>query len=343
MKMRARDKTAYDAKGQSIACYSAASYVHCLMRIWSLSLWISILLLVVSVRGDDFPIKKFGSFTWVVDYEASWSPDSRQIVLISSRHGGMKVHVMNADSESHGSDMRQLTFGNDEDDSPAWSPDGKKIAFVSLREGVSQIFVMNADGASVLQLTNGHAENIHPTWAPDSQRILFNTTKFVGATAADGRDVPSDNKVIGEQIDKKMELATIRVDGTDLKRLTTGGGYTYASFSPDGLSILHRCVDGAKSQIFVMNADATDDHNISGESTLDGWPAWSNDGKRVVFSRRVNDRFQVFTMNRDGSGIVQLTDAAGEFVNPRWSPDGTRILCARRLGDMTVVIFPAPK
>ena len=37
---------------------------------------------------------------------------------------------MNADSASHGSDMRQLTFGSDEDDSPAWSPDGKKIDVV---------------------------------------------------------------------------------------------------------------------------------------------------------------------------------------------------------------------
>ena len=192
------------------------------------------------------------------------------------------------------------------------------------------------------QLTNGSAENIHPTWAPDSQRILFNTTKFAGATAADGRDVPSDNKVVGEQIDKKMDLATIRIDGTELKRLTNGGGYTYASFSPDGSSILHRRVDGAKSQIFVMNTDTTNDHNISGDSTLDGWPAWSNDGKRVVFSRRVNDRFQLFVMNRDGSGVMQLTDAAGEFVNPRWSPDGTKIMCARRLGDMNLVIFPAP-
>jgi TolB protein len=293
--------------------------------------------------ADDFPLKQIKTFTYVVDYEPFWSPDGKQIVLISSRHGGMKVHVMDASSVSHGSDMRQLTTGDAEDDSPSWSPDGKKITFVSVREGVSQIFVMNADGSGEQQLTKGNAENIHPAWTPDGERILFNTTHFVGATAADGTNVPSDNKVIGEQIDKKMDLATVRPDGSDLKRITTGGGFIYASFSPDGMSILHRRINGALSQIFVMNADGSNDHNISGEGNIDGWPAWSSDGKRVVFSRRIKDRFQLFAMNRDGSNVRQLTDATGEFVNPRWSPDGTKILCSRRLGDMTLVIFPAPK
>jgi WD40-like Beta Propeller Repeat len=96
------------------------------MRICCVSLSIFVSTIIASARADDFPIKKLSSFTWVVDYEPFWSPDSRQIVLVSSRHGGMKVHVMNADSTSHGNDMRQLTFGNDEDDSPAWSPDGKR-------------------------------------------------------------------------------------------------------------------------------------------------------------------------------------------------------------------------
>jgi TolB protein len=297
----------------------------------------------LELSADDFPLKSIKTFTYVVDYEPFWSPDGRQIVLISSRHGGMKVHVMDASSVNHGSDMRQFTTGDAEDDSPAWSPDGKRIVFVSTRDGVSQIFVMKADGTELRQLTQGKAENIHPTWAPDSERILFNTTHFVGATAADGTNVPSDNKVIGEQIDKKMDLATIRPDGSDLKRITTGGGYTYASYSPDGMSILHRRINGALSQIFVMKADASNDRNISGEGNIDGWPAWSSDGKRVVFSRRVKETFQLFVMKRDGSNVRQLTDAPGEFVNPRWSPDGTKILCSRRLGDMTLVIFPAPK
>jgi TolB protein len=295
------------------------------------------------LSADDFPLKQVRPLTYVVDYEPFWSPDGKQIVLISSRHGGMKVHVIDSNSVNHGSDMRQLTFSDAEDDTPAWSPDGKLIAFVSIREGVSQIFVMNTDGTDIRQLTKGKAENIHPTWSPDSKRILFNTTYFVGATAADGTNVPSDNKVIGEQIDKKMDLATIQPDGTDLKRVTTGGGFTYASYSPDGMSILHRRVNGVLSQIFVMNADGSNDHNISGEGNIDGWPAWSSDGKRVIFSRRVSERFQLFVMDRDGKNVRQLTDAPGEFVNPRWSPDGTKILCSRRLGDMNLVIFPAPK
>ncbi len=305
---------------------------------------VALLLGAAGSSAEDFPLKRVKSFTYVVDYEPFWSPDGRQIVLISSRHGGMKVHVMDASSSNHGSDMRQLTFGEDEDDSPAWSPDGKKIAFVSIRAGVSQICVMNADGSDVRQLTKGNAENIHPMWSPDSARILFNTTHFAGATAADGRNVPSDNKVVGEKIDEKMDLAMIPPDGGDLKRVTTGGGYTYASFSLDGMSILHRRVQGELSQIFLMNADGSNDRNVSGESKLDGWPAWSSDGKRIIFSRRVVDRFQLFVMNRDGSGARQLTDTAlGEFTNPRWSPDGMKILCSRRLGDINLIIFPAPK
>jgi TolB protein len=141
-----------------------------------------------------------------------------------------------------------------------------------------------------------------------------------------------------------MDLATIRPDGTDLRRITHDGGYTYASFSPDGMSILHRRQQGESSQIFLMNADGSGDHNLSGNSTTDGWPAWSPDGRRIVFSRHGENGFQVFAMNHDGGGVRQLTDAAGEFTNPRWSPDGEKILCGRRLrgGGISLALFDAP-
>src|SRR2546422_8430610 len=122
---------------------------------------------------SEFPLKRVKPFTHVVDYEPFWSPDGRQIILISSRHGGLKVHIMDADSIDGGKDMRQLTTGTAEDDSPAWSPDGRKIAFFFNDTATTEIYTMNPDGTQEKQLTKGLGENIHPMWSADSNRVLF--------------------------------------------------------------------------------------------------------------------------------------------------------------------------
>src|SRR5580704_13754736 len=124
---------------------------------------IAFLLCTTFVLGtaEDFPLKRIPLLTYVVDYEASWSPDGRHIVLISNRHGGMKAHILDAGSDKNGSDMRPITAGPNEDDSLAWSPDGRQIAFVSVHSDVSDIFVMNADGSNVRQVTRGLGQNIH--------------------------------------------------------------------------------------------------------------------------------------------------------------------------------------
>jgi TolB protein len=295
-----------------------------------------------TAHSQNYPLKRLPSFTYLVDYEASWSPDGTHIVLISSRHGGLKVHVLAASDTSGGNDMHQLTTGPDEDDAPVWSPDGKHIAFVSIHDSISDIFVMDSNGANVRQVTHALGQNIHPAWSPDGTRILFNTTFFAHAIP-DAANAQDSHRVIGEARDDSIELATIKPDGSDLRRITHGGGFTYASFSPDGSAIVHRKQHGDHSQVFVMNADGSADHQLSGAAETDGWPAWSPDGKRIVFSRHTATGFQIFVMNRDGSGAHQLTDAAGEFVNPRWSPDGRKILCGRRLGGISLIVFDAPQ
>jgi TolB protein len=286
-----------------------------------------------------YPLERLPFLTWLVDYEPAWSPDGRQIALISNRHGGLKLHLLDAAAPQAGATMRQLTFDSAEDDSPAWSPDGRTLAFVSIRKGVSQLFIIKADGTGLRQLTDGRGEVIHPAWTPDGSRILINTTHFSGAIAP-GSTV--EHRAIGDSTDDPMDLATISPEGADLRRLTFGGGFTYASYSPDGHTIVHRRILGKVSQIWRMNADGTGGRNLSGSSTTDGWPAWSPDGRRIVFARQVGEGFQLFVMKADGTGVRQLTNASGRFTNPRWSPDGATILCSRGLGSMSLVVFPAP-
>jgi Tol biopolymer transport system component len=73
-----------------------------------------------------------------------------------------------------------------------------------------------------------------------------------------------------------------------------------------------------------------------------GKPAWSPDGKRILFpssqagdSTRWYDAVDIYVIDVDGSSLEQLTHT-GNNGSPVWSPDGTRIVfSSHRSGDST--------
>ena len=77
-----------------------------------------------------------------------------------------------------------------------------------------------------------------------------------------------------------------------------------------------------------MDSDGTNPVNLSKSAAYDGWPAFSPDGKKILFSSNRTGPVnigQLYVMNPDGSNVRKITDGPGAFVQTSWSSDGKRI------------------
>jgi Tol biopolymer transport system component len=86
------------------------------------------------------------------------------------------------------------------------------------------------------------------------------------------------------------------------------------------------------SQIFVVNPVGTGlqqlTHVAGGHDAAS--PAWSPDGRRIVYQSDPAGEYDLWVMNGDGSGQHRLLrDPGWDDEQPSWSPDGRRIVFAR--------------
>ena len=79
----------------------------------------------------------------------------------------------------------------------------------------------------------------------------------------------------------------------------------------------------AGSRIYVMKTDGSGVRALTGGEGFDSNPAFSPDGRRVVFERRRSERVtSIFVINLDGSGERQLTRGAHNDQDPVFAPNG---------------------
>ena len=105
--------------------------------------------------------------------------------------------------------------------------------------------------------------------------------------------------------------------GTPMPPLTGSGGGVIA-FASDR--------NGGDWEIYVMNADGSEQRRLTSRPRTDQRPAWSPDGAWIAFTSRRKGSEDIFVMRPDGTDVHRLTtDGSNEFA-PAWSPDGTRIV-----------------
>lgn len=206
--------------------------------------------------------------------------------------------------DAGGGSARLLTMHEKHDYNPIFSPDGKQIAFSSNRHGSYDVFVVSVQGGRPTRLTFDSADD-HPTgWSPDGKRILF--------ASARGTDYPS-----------RIDLYSVAVTGGFAHRVSAYEGRE-GVFSPKGDLIAYVRGPGSwyrkgyrgtsNDDIWICNADGSDNRLVTRFNGQDNAPMWSADGKSLYYvSESLGSPANIVRMELD-MGTGGLTVAAPQPV-----------------------------
>jgi Tol biopolymer transport system component len=223
----------------------------------------------------------------------SMAPDGKTVLYSSDMNGNFKIFEQNLADQS-------ISLGNIIGIAPEVSPNNQYIAYTQGDGKEDTIWIADRDG------TNQHLiykDAWDPTWSPDSASLLFATN-----------------------IQNKPQLAIINLDGTGFRSVTDLPDLRgRSSWSSDGLHIVTYSGKPWERELFLLNADGSDVHQVSPTGGNSQGPGFSPDGQWIVFTAyfdhyRVNNGCEIYIMRIDGSALTRLTDNDYCDWQPRWGP-----------------------
>lgn len=133
---------------------------------------------------------------------------------------------------------------------------------------------------------------------------------------------------VGRDEASNEDIYVANVDGSSVTRLTSDPGVDdQPAWSPDGQAIVFRSNREGKFDIWVMDADGSDQTNLTHASVFvpeehNTDPAWSPDSGTIVFSRGFGLGRSLYKIDRDGSDLRSfLAWPDTDLVEAAWSDD----------------------
>jgi len=216
---------------------------------------------------------------------------------------------------------------------PVLSPDGRQVLYVTRHETESGLRLRN--------LESGEDRWVKYPVTRDDQESLFTRDVFPGyAFLPGGKEIVynQDGKIkrldlatgaekiipftaqVSEELGPKLDFPQTVEQGPVKARLIMD-----PVESPDGKKLAF----SAMTHLYTMDLPGGQPRRLIPGSAHEFQPAWSPDGKSIVYVTWSSDGGQLWKIPAAGGTALPLSKSLAVYSNPAWSPDGTKIVLLR--------------
>jgi len=246
----------------------------------------------------------------------AWFSDLRQYtdVFVMSAYDGRVLHRVvrgERNVEFEGFPLLRTSI--------TWSPDGERLAFVAGSQGHDRLYVVNSNNGDVIKRLDLPCDQLsYPAWSPVSDTLVVLGLKS-------GR---SDLWIVNAETGRYGRLTD---DAWDEKEPTWSPDGRRITFASDRLApvVLHPMPvkDGyGRYGIYEFDLETRETSLLLDTSGDDHGPAWSPDGRRLVFITDRNGSPNLSLFDPADSTITQLTDLTGGVQSVSWSRQNDRLV-----------------
>ncbi|HEV7517757.1 MAG TPA: protein kinase, partial [Thermoanaerobaculia bacterium] len=294
-------------------------------------------------------------------FNPAWSPDGKEIAVATegafdpaSRNSLSQIFLVNVATGA------RRSLGVADGVQPSWSPHGWRIAFWGIAQQVAHraIWTLAANGRTPVTVVDDAYYNWSPVWSPDGRFLYFASNRggsmnlwrvaidersgevhgspepittpsewsALPSFSRDGRHLlyaTNDDRSFVEQVPVDPEHG--RVSGPPALVFQGARSIQTCDISPDGAWLV-LWAGSPQDDLLLVRQDGSDLRQLTNDPARDRAPAWSPDGRQILFYSNRSGKYEAWTIRPDGSGLRQVTQLPRHNVyNLAWAPDGRQI------------------
>ena len=300
------------------------------------------------------------------DREPAWSHDGTRVAFSSDRGesisagqagtGNYNVWILDVRSGA----LTQVTKDRADDFMPTWSPDDREIAFISTRAGGQTMWAVTLAGGGERRISAEGVRADAPSWGPGGQIVYHSTAGIGSQLEIEGRGLTGEENAFPFRAAWASATEIVYVSDGKIRQRSVAGGDSHTiefsatlpvmaprapmpetfalrrvqerqprvakgimspSISPDGRSVAFAAI----GDLWLMRFGGKPE-NLTKDRFLDTEPAWSPDGKSLVWSTdRGGQLLDLWIRDMSSGQVRRLTSTEGSAMGAAWSPDGRRI------------------